>query len=80
MHFQIITKNIFAASSELLHVNAYQVLIFHMMNSYCKGLKIKKPDYFMFGQFNLGFLEKLGLILEYLVSFGQTIYLDKLHV
>ena len=55
-----------------LHINVYQTLVFCMMNSCCKGLKIKKMDYFIFGQTNSGFLEKLDLVLEYLDSFGWT--------
>ena len=55
-------------SPEQLYINIYWTLIFCMMNSYCKGLKIKKIDYFIFGQTNSEFLEKSELILEHLES------------
>ena len=80
MKFQIITENMFVVSSEPLHINIYEMLIFYIINSYCKGLKIKKTDYFVFRQTNLGFLEKPDLILEYLENFSLLGFLDKTYI
>ena len=68
----------FVIWSEPLCANVFKMFTFHMMNLCYKGIKIKETDYFTFGTTNLGFLEKLDLILECLESFGRTGISDKL--